>query len=93
MPLHWAVFFALSTCLSLIQGFRITDNDLQDLSDSDEEGMDMSYNDYAKMSRQFGNGLQASEITGSELDDDVSDLDERHERSKSSSSQPFGIYT
>ena len=84
MPLHWAVLFALSTCLSQIQGFRITDDDLQDLSDSDEEGMDMSYNDYAKMSRQFGKELQASEITGSELDDDVSDLDERHERGESS---------
>ena len=84
MPLHLAVFLALSTCLSLIHGFRITDDDLQDLSDSDEEGMDMSYNDFAKMSRQFGNELQGSEIIGSELDDDVPDFDERHIRGESS---------
>ena len=70
----------------LIQGFRITDNNLQDLSESDEAGIVLSYSDYAQMSRRFGNELQASEIIGSELDDDVSDFDERHERGKSSSS-------
>ena len=84
VPLHLAVFFSVSCLIGLIQGFRITDDDLQNLSLSDEEGMDVSYNNYAKMSRQFGKELQASEITGSELDDDVSDFDERHLRGESS---------
>ena len=89
MLLHWAVFFSVSCLTGLSQGFRVTDNDLQDLSESDETGIELSKNNYAKMSRQFDNKriIMGSEWSGFDL---PPGFDERPELGKSSSSHLVG---